>query len=78
MEGISTIVVSGRQIVLLGVAGLLSISGAIAIGILLFGDFGETEGRVLFLSWRWRGPPLQCPRSGRAAPRTRLGMLSAR
>jgi hypothetical protein len=47
MGGISTIVVSGKQIVLLAVAGLLSVSGAIAIGILLFGDFGQTEGRVL-------------------------------
>jgi hypothetical protein len=47
MGGISSIVVSGRQIVLLAVAGLLSVSGVIAIGILLFGDFAETEGRVL-------------------------------
>jgi hypothetical protein len=47
MGRISTIVVSSRQIVLLAVAGLLSVSGVIAIGILLFGDFGETEGRVL-------------------------------
>lgn len=39
--------VSGKQIVLLAVAALLSVSGAIAIAILLFGDFGETEGRVL-------------------------------
>lgn len=39
--------VSGKQLVLLAVAGLLSVSGVIAIGILLFGDFGETEGRVL-------------------------------
>lgn len=43
----SAIAVSGKQIVLLAVAGLLSISGVIAIGILLFGDFGQTEGRVL-------------------------------
>jgi hypothetical protein len=47
MGGISSIVVSGKQIVLLAVAGLLSVSGVIAIGILLFGDFGETEGRIL-------------------------------
>jgi hypothetical protein len=47
MSGISTFVASGKQIVLLVVAGLLSVSGAIAIGILLFGDFGQTEGRVL-------------------------------
>jgi len=47
MGGHPGIVVSGKQIVLLAVAGLLSVSGAIAIGILLFGDFGQTEGRVL-------------------------------
>jgi hypothetical protein len=34
-------------VLLLAVAGLLSVSGAIAVGILLFGEFGETEGRVL-------------------------------
>jgi hypothetical protein len=33
--------------VLLGVGGLLSAAAALAIGILLFGDFGETEGRIL-------------------------------
>lgn len=32
---------------LLGVAGLLSVAAALAIGILLFGDFGSTEGRIL-------------------------------
>jgi hypothetical protein len=47
MGGISTIGVSRKQIVLLAVAGLVTVSGVIAIGILLFGDFGETEGRVL-------------------------------
>jgi hypothetical protein len=38
---------SGKQVLLLAVAGLLSVSGAIAVGILLFGEFGQTEGRVL-------------------------------
>lgn len=37
----------GKQVLLLGVAGLLTASAALAIGILLFGDFGETEGRIL-------------------------------
>lgn len=41
------IVRSGKQVLLLAVAGLLSVSGAIAVGILLFGEFGQTEGRVL-------------------------------
>jgi hypothetical protein len=37
----------GKRAVLLGVAGLLSVSALLAIGILLFGRFGETEGRIL-------------------------------
>lgn len=40
-------VASGKQLLLLVVAGLLSASAALAIAILLFGDFGETEGRIL-------------------------------
>lgn len=38
---------SGRRLVLLGVAALLSAAAALAIGILLFGRFGSTEGRIL-------------------------------
>lgn len=38
---------TGRRLVLLGVAGLLCVAAALAIGILLFGDFGATEGRIL-------------------------------
>jgi hypothetical protein len=37
----------GRRTVLLGIAGLLSVSALLAMGILLFGRFGETEGRIL-------------------------------
>jgi hypothetical protein len=36
-----------KRFVLLAVAGLLTAAAALAIGILLFGDFGSTEGRVL-------------------------------
>ena len=36
-----------RRILLLGVAGLLSASALLAIGILLVGRFGRTEGRIL-------------------------------
>jgi hypothetical protein len=36
-----------RRILLLGVAGLLSASALLAIGILLVGRFGGTEGRIL-------------------------------
>jgi hypothetical protein len=39
--------VSGRRVLLLGVAALVSAAAALAIGILLFGDFGATEGRIL-------------------------------
>jgi hypothetical protein len=38
---------SGKRILLLGVAGLLSVSAVLAIGILLVGHFGQTEGRIL-------------------------------
>lgn len=38
---------SGRRILLLAVAGFLSVSALLAVGILLFGDFGETEGHIL-------------------------------
>lgn len=37
----------GSRAVLLGVAALLCAAAALAIGILLFGDFGDTEGQVL-------------------------------
>lgn len=38
---------SGKRILLLAVAGLLSASALLAIGILLIGHFGRTEGRIL-------------------------------
>jgi hypothetical protein len=38
---------AGKRLLLLAVAGLLSAAAALAIGILLFGDFGSTEGRIL-------------------------------
>jgi len=39
--------VNGKRILLLGVAGLLSATALLAIGILLVGHFGETQGKVL-------------------------------
>jgi hypothetical protein len=39
--------ITGKRLVLLAVAGLLTAAAALAIGILLFGDFGSTEGRIL-------------------------------
>jgi hypothetical protein len=38
---------SSRRLLLLGVAGTMIAAAALAIGILLFGDFGGTEGRIL-------------------------------
>lgn len=38
---------TGRRGLLLAVAGLLVASAVLAVAILLFGDFGETEGRIL-------------------------------
>jgi hypothetical protein len=42
-----TTLISGKRVLLLGVAALVSAAAALAIGILLFGDFGATEGRIL-------------------------------
>jgi hypothetical protein len=38
---------SGKRALLLVLAASLCVTAALAIGILLFGDFGETEGRIL-------------------------------
>ena len=38
---------TGRRALLLAVAALMCAAAALAIAILLFGDFGDTEGRVL-------------------------------
>ena len=38
---------TGRRALVLAVAGLMCAAAALAIGILLFGDFGGTEGRIL-------------------------------
>jgi hypothetical protein len=38
---------TGRRLVLLAVAALLCVAAALAIGILLFGEFGPTEVRIL-------------------------------
>lgn len=41
------IAASTGRVLLLAVAGGMTAAAALAIGILLFGDFGDTEGRVL-------------------------------
>jgi hypothetical protein len=45
--GVSAKSTSIRRVVLLAVAALLTGAAALAIGILLFGDFDQTEGRIL-------------------------------
>lgn len=47
MRGLARGGSQGRRLLLLGVAGLLCASALLAIGILLFGHFGRTEGRIL-------------------------------
>jgi hypothetical protein len=39
--------VTGKRVLLLTAAGLLTLSALLAVAILLFGSFGETEGRIL-------------------------------
>ncbi len=39
---------SGKRVLLLTAAGLMTASALLAVAILLFGSFGETEGRILF------------------------------
>ena len=39
--------ITGKRLVLFAVAGLLTATAALAIGTLLFGDFGSTEDRIL-------------------------------
>ena len=38
---------SGRRILLGGIVAALTATALLAVGILLFGDFGETEGKIL-------------------------------
>jgi hypothetical protein len=47
MRGERATAITGKRVVLLVVAALVSAAAALAIGILLFGDFGATEGRIL-------------------------------
>jgi hypothetical protein len=47
-------------VVLLAVAALLTVAAALAIGILLFGDFGSTEGRILATTALLAGYGLVC------------------
>jgi hypothetical protein len=47
--------IAGSRALLLGIAGLLCGAAALAIGILLVGDFGGTEGRILATTFALAG-----------------------
>jgi MFS family permease len=63
--------------VLLVVAVLLSASAALAIAILLFGDFGETEGRILWTTALLAGYALLALPASMLVDQRRLPALAA-
>jgi hypothetical protein len=64
-------------VVLLAVAALLTVAAALAIGILLFGDFGSTEGRILATTALLAGYGLVCLPAAMLRDRRRLPVLGA-
>ena len=62
--------ITGKRLVLFLIVSLLTIAAALAVGILLFGDFGETEGgssrrqRYSPPTDCWRCPPRSCATGG--------------
>lgn len=68
---------TGRQIVLLVVAALLSASALLAVGILLLGHFGETEGKILGTTAMLAGYTLLALPAAMLVDRRRLPALAA-
>ena len=68
---------NGRRLVLASVAVLLSVAAALAIGILLFGDFGTTEGRILASTALLAGYGLLTLPAAMLQDRRRLPLLAA-
>jgi hypothetical protein len=68
---------SGKRLVLGTVAVLLSGAAALAIGILLFGDFGTTEGRILASTALLAGYGLLTLPAAILQDRRRLPLLAA-
>lgn len=66
-----------RRLVLYGVVASLSATALLAIGILLFGDFGETEGRILSTTALLAGYGLLALPAGFLVDRGRLPALAA-
>lgn len=68
---------TGRRIVLLAIAASLTATALLAIGILLFGDFGETEGRILATTALLAGYALLALPAGFLFDQSRLLPLAA-
>jgi hypothetical protein len=68
---------TGRRVVLLAVAALLTVAAALAIGILLFGDFGSTEGRILATTALLAGYGLVCLPAAMLRDRGQAAVLAA-
>jgi hypothetical protein len=62
---------------LLAVAALLTVAAALAIGILLFGDFGSTEGRILATTALLAGYGLFCLPAAMLHDRRQAPLLAA-
>jgi hypothetical protein len=68
---------TGRRAVLLATASLLTFAAALAIGILLFGDFGSTEGRILATTALLAGYALVCLPAAMLFDRRQAAALAA-
>jgi hypothetical protein len=64
-------------VVLLAVAALLTVAAALAIGILLFGDFGSIEGRILATTALLAGYGLVCLPAAMLRDRRQAPLLAA-
>jgi hypothetical protein len=69
--------ISGSRAVLLGIAALLCAAAALAIGILLLGDFGGTEGRILATTFLLAGYGVLALPAAHLRDRGRLPALAA-
>jgi hypothetical protein len=68
---------TGRRVALSAIAASLIATALLAIGILLFGDFGETEGRILGTTALLAGYALLVLPAGFLFDQSRLSLLAA-
>lgn len=68
---------AGRRVLLVAIAASLTATALLAIGILLFGDFGQTEGRILATTALLAGYGLLALPAGFLVDRARLPALAA-